>query len=105
MPSTLRSSHIRPSAKQDTPSRRSTVPRPCDGIDTHARRLVEHHPLFRGSAETIQIEQRAGKLVLTGRLPSFYLKQQLQEAVRSIDGVAGIENHVDVVSCNNLSGK
>ena len=69
------------------------------------RRIVEHHPLFRGRAETIQIEQRAGKLVLTGRLPSFYLKQQLQEAVRPIDGVAGIENHVEVVSCNNLSSK
>ena len=105
MPSTLRSSRIQRTSRHSTPPPNSPEPHTHNGIESDARRIVERHPLFRGRTDTISIEQRAGRLVLTGRLPSFYLKQQLQEAMRSINGMTGIENRVDVVSCNNLSSK
>ncbi len=39
----------------------------------------------------------AGRLTLGGSLPSFYLKQVLQELLRSTDKVEQIVNNVDVV--------
>ena len=44
-----------------------------------------------------------GTLTLTGRLPSFYLKQVLQTLLRDLDGVTRIDNRVDVVSSTGLS--
>ena len=40
---------------------------------------------------------QAGRLTLGGSLPSFYLKQVLQEVLRNIDQVEHIDNNVDVV--------
>ena len=39
-----------------------------------------------------------GILIITGRLPSFHLKQLVQEALNDIEGVQGIENQIDVVN-------
>jgi osmotically-inducible protein OsmY len=39
-----------------------------------------------------------GVLVLRGCLPSYYLKQLAQEAVASLDGVARIDNQIQVVT-------
>jgi hypothetical protein len=39
-----------------------------------------------------------GQLTLRGCVPSFHLKQQLQELVRGIEHVTQITNNVDVVS-------
>jgi hypothetical protein len=39
-----------------------------------------------------------GILIITGRVPSFYLKQLVQEALSDIEGVQGIENRIDVVN-------
>jgi hypothetical protein len=36
-------------------------------------------------------------LRLTGKLPTFYLKQLVQETVRHIPGVQGIHNDITVV--------
>ena len=44
-------------------------------------------------------------LVLTGRVPTFYLKQTLQAALMGLPGIDRIENHVGVVSCNGLSSE
>ncbi|MCA9217855.1 MAG: hypothetical protein KDB27_32520 [Planctomycetales bacterium] len=40
----------------------------------------------------------AGSLILSGCLPTYYLKQVLQETVRGIDHVEQIHNDVEVVS-------
>ena len=37
-----------------------------------------------------------GVIVLHGRLPSYYLKQLAQEAVRGLDGVEEIINRIEV---------
>lgn len=45
----------------------------------------------------------SGTLTLTGRVPSFYLKQNLQELLRDIPQVQELVNNVDVVSSCGLS--
>lgn len=45
----------------------------------------------------------SGVLRLQGRVPTYYLKQLLQTRLMDIDGVAAIENDVDVVSSVGLS--
>jgi len=62
------------------------------------------HPHFCGRTNTIRIECRHDTLIVTGRLPSFYLKQVLQEVLRQVDGVGKIANRVDVIRCDGLSG-
>jgi hypothetical protein len=44
-----------------------------------------------------------GRLTLRGCVPSFYLKQILQERLRGIEHVKQIENEVDVVSSTGVS--
>lgn len=45
---------------------------------SRARSVLESSPLFRGRSQLIQITENDGRLVLEGRLPSYYLKQILQ---------------------------
>ncbi|NQU24514.1 MAG: BON domain-containing protein [Candidatus Nealsonbacteria bacterium] len=66
---------------------------------------LQEHPHFRGRTSTVELEFDQGTMILTGRLPSFYLKQLLQEALRDIDGVEVIDNRVDVVCPNGLSSR
>jgi len=63
-----------------------------------ARESLERHPHFRGRTSVVGIEQRGRMLRLTGKLPTFYLKQMVQETVRHIPGVQGVRNEITVVS-------
>jgi len=44
----------------------------------------------------VSCECQEGVLWLRGELPSFYEKQVAQEAVKGLDGVAGIINDIEV---------
>lgn len=68
-----------------------------------AHDLLAGHAHFRGRAHGFSFTQQGDVLYVTGRVPTYYLKQMLQTALRNLDGVARIENHVDVVCCNGLS--
>lgn len=57
---------------------------------------LEGHPRFRGRIHLLRIEAKGGSVVVSGRLPNYYLKQLLQEAIKAIPGVAQIDNCVDV---------
>ena len=61
------------------------------------RERLENHPHFRGRASLLNIELAAETIVLSGRLPSYYLKQLLVEAIKGVPGVVDIEDHVDVL--------
>lgn len=61
------------------------------------RERLEQHPHFRGRTSLLQIELIEGTIVLSGRLPSHYLKQLLQEAIRPMLGVVDIDNRVLVM--------
>lgn len=88
-----------------TPNKRrsSVVPQRADGasertesIQRRAIRQIEEHPLFRGRAKLLNVSFESGTLTIDGRLPSFYLKQVLQETLRDLDGIEQINNRVDV---------
>jgi len=44
----------------------------------------------------ISCECHQGVLLLRGELPSFYEKQVAQEAVKGVEGIAGIVNDIEV---------
>jgi BON domain-containing protein len=68
-----------------------------------AREQLEMHPHFRGRLESLSIEQRGRTLYLSGQLPTFYLKQLVQEILRRLPGVNGIRNEIVVVSPYGIS--
>jgi hypothetical protein len=67
------------------------------------REHLELHPHFRGRLKALRFEQRSKTLILSGRLPTFYLKQLLQETVRHLPGVQHVRNDIDVVSPYGVS--
>ncbi len=81
--------------------RPSTVTR--TDLSTMARQYLESHPHFRGRTSGVCIAHEGRNLFLTGRLPTFYLKQLVQEAVRHVPGVQYVYNHIDVVSSAGVS--
>jgi hypothetical protein len=73
------------------------------GVQRNAERAIGSHPHFRGRTNSICVECHQEALIVTGRMPSFYLKQLLQEVLRHVDGIEKIDNRVDVVCCDGLS--
>lgn len=53
--------------------------------------LCNRHGLHGVSCETVD-----GKVVLSGKVRSFYLKQLAQEILRKIDGIGSIDNRLEV---------
>ena len=72
-----------------------------DDIVAAARQHLAHSDLFRGRLKLIQLDRADGRLVIHGRLPSFYLKQVLQTTLSEIDGVTEIDNQVEVMWPNS----
>ncbi|MEM6799673.1 MAG: BON domain-containing protein [Planctomycetota bacterium] len=64
---------------------------------------LEGHSHFGRHGDSIQLMVVGKHLVVTGRVPSFYLKQVLQAALSGLPGIERVENHVGVVSCCGLS--
>jgi hypothetical protein len=73
-----------------------------DTVET-ARELLAGHDHFRGRANTFDMCECDGVLLIRGQVPSFYLKQLLQSALEGVVGVWRLENRVDVVSPDGLS--
>jgi hypothetical protein len=69
---------------------------PSESLVMLVRERLDIHPLFYGRISLFGIEMVDDTLILSGRLPSFYLKQLLQEAVRGVPGVTNIDNRIDV---------
>ena len=54
---------------------------------------------------SIACEYRQGTLTLRGRVPSFYLKQVAQTAVRDLSGVEQVVNGIEVVPGSDQPGR
>jgi hypothetical protein len=67
------------------------------GLVLLVRDRLEQHSHFRGRASLFTIELVGETIVVTGRLPSYYLKQLLQEVIRTTPGVVNVDNRVHVV--------
>lgn len=69
----------------------SDVVRPlADRIDS----AIVRNPHLLGL--TVRIEARAGRVVLSGVVPSYYQKQIAQEVVRTVEGVKHVDNRLRV---------
>jgi len=69
----------------------SQVVRPlADRIDS----AIVRNPHLMGL--NVRIEARAGRVVLSGVVPSYYQKQIAQELVRTIEGVQHVDNQLQV---------
>jgi osmotically-inducible protein OsmY len=68
-----------------------------------AKNYLETHPHFRGRVNEVAIQHKDKTLYLSGRLPTFYLKQLVQEAVRHVPGVQYVRNMIDVVNVEGVS--
>ena len=71
---------------------------PAERLEQAVRMLLEQHPHFSGRCQFLRVEVSDRVLRLAGYLPSFFLKQLAQEAVRDLDGIDEIENHIIVGS-------
>jgi len=60
---------------------------PNRAIVSAIRERLEQHSHFRGRTSLLKIESIHGSIVLSGRLPSYYLKQLLQEAIKEFSWV------------------
>jgi hypothetical protein len=82
---------------------RAPVSRERQDLCTVARQYLDRHPHFRGRGNGVKIEQQGKNLRLSGCLPSFYLKQLVQEAMRHVPGVQNVFNEIDVISAHGVS--
>lgn len=88
-------------AKPQEHAQKSVVQAEASRIIAAAHQRLESHPQFHRHCQTIRIDLKDNHLVLTGCLPSFYLKQLAQEALRGLAGP--IDNQIDVLRSNGLS--
>jgi hypothetical protein len=82
----------------------TSAPDRLDLVDS-VRQHLERHPHFRGRLEALSIDQRGKTLYLSGQLPTFYLKQLVQEIVRHLPGVQNVRNDIDVISPYGVSSE
>lgn len=77
---------------------------PQNDLRSLAVRSLETNPAFRGrlAQGVIQIESNGDSLVLKGNVPTFHVKQLLQETLRRVEGVTQIENRVVVIAPKEL---
>lgn len=71
-------------------------PESPEALADRARAVIEKQPHFRGANYPLKFESFEKVLLVTGQLPSFYLKQVLQSELMRLSGVARIENQVHV---------
>ena len=67
-----------------------------ESLEERARALIEVQPYFRGAKYPIALKSFEKVLLVTGQVPSYYLKQVLQSELMRLDGVVRIENQVQV---------
>jgi len=67
-------------------------------LEALARLALESHPHFRGRAEFVYCHCDGQTLWLDGCVPTYYLKQLAQEALREFRDMVRIENRISVAS-------
>lgn len=70
------------------------MPTPHSSLDSLISTAIARHPhLMR---RKLRFETEEGRVVLRGVVSSYYQKQMAQEAVRRLEGVDSVENHLEV---------
>jgi hypothetical protein len=76
--------------------------KPAAGVEQRARALIEEHSYFVGRGRMFEYEYRDEVLFVRGTVPTYYLKQMLQRALRDLDGVHRVENQVSVAASDGV---
>lgn len=77
--------------------------RDAHGIEEAARAALAAHSHFRGRADHFVLLASAETLVVSGAVPTFYLKQLLQSILRRVAGVERVQNRVAVINPQGIS--
>jgi hypothetical protein len=72
-------------------------------VEGAARRCLTKECPYAFYFREVRCEFTDGVLKVSGRVPTFYLKQILQSRLANIAGVQWVDNQVDVVSSVGLS--
>jgi len=67
---------------------------PIDARDEALQGTLERHPYLRN--RNLRFESRDGRVILRGKVNSYYQKVMAQEIVRRLEGVDEIENQLEV---------
>lgn len=65
-------------------------------LEDRARAIIDRQPYFRAARYALTFTSIEKVLLITGQLPSFYLKQVLQNELMRLEGLGRIENQVRV---------
>ena len=68
----------------------------AEEVAQRAQILLEAQPQFTGRSRLFKFEYDGDTLVVSGAVPTFYLKQILQSTLKTLDGVRLIDNRVSV---------
>jgi hypothetical protein len=88
---------------ESVPRYRHDESKESEQIVKRAYSLLDAHAHFRGRATRFEFVYQEDILIVRGAVPTFYLKQVLQSALKEIEGVRMIENQVHVTSAAGLS--
>ncbi len=69
---------------------------PSQLLIDHISLALERSPHIGCRNHNLRIETEQGHVTLLGVVSSYYQKQMAQEALRRVDGVESIENHLEV---------
>jgi osmotically-inducible protein OsmY len=70
--------------------------RAFDSLSDQVDQAIQNNPYLLG--RTLRFETHGDRVVLKGIVGSYFQKQMAQEGLRHIDGVAQIENHLEVAT-------
>ena len=70
------------------------MPAPNEHLIHHLESALGANPHMRG--QSLRIEHKAGRVVVRGRVRSYYQKQMAQESLLRIEGVDELDNEVEV---------
>ena len=74
-----------------------------DVVVDRAYQMLAESCQFHCRSHSFRVVHSKGVITVDGVVPSFYLKQLLQELLKRVDGVQHIDNQVDVVALDELS--
>jgi osmotically-inducible protein OsmY len=70
------------------------MPTAQDALATRISSAIQENPHLR--RRNLRFETDQGRVVLRGTVRTYYQKQMAQEALRRLEGVERIENHLEV---------
>ena len=65
-------------------------------LDTMITKTIQKHPHLKRRNLHVETQEDQGRVVLRGVVNSYYQKQLAQEALRRLEGVHHIDNHLEV---------